>query len=759
MDDLDAIILGKEKEIREIQILKIQKLEKSVQEKDLVIQNYEEKLKDWSLISNAKDIEFKELQKKFVKSKQNFEEINNNLALITEENTKYHDKLLEKDSLIVSLQETIKHQEQELSEIYKKNLDITRENEENIQNFNQNQYELERTNEDLKADLRKCIENYEDLQENYKIIQQKSLEMQNLFNQKEKEYEENIENLLKEKQSFTTLHNNFTSDLKLLNDKLLKKKKKNHKLLEKLQQSEFKVQKTMDETHFKIIQAQQTLEKELKSYQSQLEIKEFHYNSLLQEKLKSQEKNREYERLSHEKQLQIEQLVREKQEKSHECAQLLSLKEQELTRLKQETQKELENNLKLNKKTSDKLQDLEKMARHYQQKFQELERENNVLIQEIVSYRRMNLIPSSNQNQASFPQQQNIEITKQIKKNERVFPSSKLTKEIYGIEDLKKEINEEEVHSVLFSEDMGPATPIRLSPKKVEGFKRSTFLTKSAEMELRKKVKELDNENLNYKRIIENMADEMQNVKSKLQLSQQIKEDNVFRLQRMERELDEKIEENKVNLTKLDEKNKEIIEMKKNHEKLMQKNQSLIEERQKLIEISQKLSAKIRVFEDEDSEDDESFLENENKYSRRIKSLEQKLLVLEGEIIKWKEIESKKNELIEKLKKKIIDAQRNPLTLAEYDEIRELKNEDHGDLEEFKRKLNDLQAEINKELKIEVKRKTLFERNDQNLEKNLLYQKNSEKETISQKKIEEKLQTKKKSPKIMPKIRNYNIKT
>lgn len=482
-----------------------------------------------------------------------------------------------------------------------------------------------------------------------------------------------------------------------------------------------------------------------------MEVKEIHYKTLLEEKLQNQEKIRELEKTYNEKQLQMEIFLQQKQEKSLETAQTFQAKELEFSRFKQEKNLECENLRQNLQKNSEKFIEMEKAIKHYQLKTQEIEKENNLLIQEIVAYRRMNI--------NTLPMQ--IGETRKInQKDEKVVPT-KLSKEIYGIEDLKKEIAEEnEVHSVLFSEDMGPATPLRMtSPIKrdIKEFKKSNFLTKSAEMELKKRIKELEAENYDYKKIIENMAEEMQNVKSKLQLSQQIKEDNLLRLHNLEKEIDIKNEDLHEKQKLLHENSLKLNELKSSNEKLMQKNKKLAEEREKLIEISQKLQAKLRVFEDEDS-DNESWYEDDNKYSRRIHVLEEKLQVLQGEIIKWKEIEAKKNEMIEKLKRKIIDSQKNPLTLAEYEEIRSLNGHNSEDLDDFKQKLNELQAEINKDLKVNVKKKPLLPRSEENLEKNQIYQKNSEKELISQKKNEDKLQTKKKSPKIVQKVRNYNMK-
>ena len=116
----------------------------------------------------------------------------------------------------------------------------------------------------------------------------------------------------------------------------------------------------------------------------------------------------------------------------------------------------------------------------------------------------------------------------------------------------------------------------------------------------------------------------------------------------------------------------------------------------------------------------------------------------------------KKIELMEKLKRKFAEIEKNPFFYAGDSKvnIKESPKENFAkneDLEDFKEKLRELEAEINKELKVSIRKKPLVERS-------ALFLKNSSKETESQRRSEEKLKRKNEKKEKFAKTRNYNVK-
>lgn len=750
MDNIDEILKEKEKELREYQSLKLKSLETKLLQQNEHILSLEQKIQDLNIISHAKDLELNDSFEKTRKYKQQIEENLHKISHLSDENSKNQAKLIEKDRELCLYKSEIDNLSLEITSLNRKTQETYSNHDQEIKHLTYLNIELEKNYENLKNDLSKTISSYESLETTYKTLLHDT-KCENLhFTHEENELRQNLKEILTERDFLKETNENLIIHIKSLNEKSITQKRKLKKLKEKNQDFEFKIHQILDENNAKSLQIRHKFEQELRTMQTQYEMKDIQLRSLIEEKAKCQDKLIEMERLKYEGITQIERNLQESQHKIIELTLNNQSKELELTKHKQEAQIQLENTTNTLKNTQEKLQELEKNARLFYQKAQELEKENNLLIQEVVAYRKNQI---SNKNSPTI----------------RISPNRKISKEIFNIDDFKHPpekglINEEnEVHSMLFSDDMGPATPLKgpsnKDPILKQSLKKSNFLSKSSEIELKKRIKELEGEKKDYKRIIENLAEEMQNVKDKLQMSQQFKQDNILRIKLLEKELDDKGElliiyekENKALKKEIEELGLENNDYKRLNSKITHKVNSLLEERSKLIEISQKLHAKVRVFEEEDEYD--SFCDDDNKYSRKIRLLQEKMMVLEQEIIKWKDIEIKKNDLIEQLKKKIGDSHKNPYILSEYEKIGGFDEE----LDRFKEKLNEIQAEINREMRIEAKKKPLIIRNEENLDKNLLYQRNSEKETESQKKIEEKLQTKRKSPKTIPKARNYNIK-
>ena len=188
--------------------------------------------------------------------------------------------------------------------------------------------------------------------------------------------------------------------------------------------------------------------------------------TLIEEKARFQDRLYEIEKQNYEKITQIERNSQVSQQKILEMTLQSQSKEIEFTKFKQESQIQLENTSNALKNTQEKLQELEKNARLFYQKAQELEKENALLIQEVVTYRKNQQIPLTSPNKNS--QNPHIKI-----------PNRKISKEIFNIDDFKHPdkgviTDEIEVHSMLFSEDMGPATPLKHSPR----LKKSNFFSR-----------------------------------------------------------------------------------------------------------------------------------------------------------------------------------------------------------------------------------------------------------------------------------------
>lgn len=768
MESIDEVLLEKEKELKEIQILKLKSMDQKLQERQEKICSLEQKIKEITIIKEAKDLEYNENVEKTKKLKQNLEEKTLNISFLAEENIKLQSMLSQKETDINDLSQAITSLKSDLSKITSDQERTTKKHEEELKYMTSIQLNLENTNEKLRNELEKLIEKYQVLTERCQIAEREKENIIQSFSHNAQEYDKTFENLRCDNDHLESKLTELSKELANIREKHSKRKKKDLKLKEKCENLEFQTRKITDENNSKLTQIRDKCDQELRSLRSQLEIKEIQTKTLQEEQRRTEERNRENERALMEKISLLEQTSRKTQEKVHEQTMNYQTKELEFNRNRQDFEEKIKNSEKTIDRTHEKVKELEKALVFTKQKAIEIEKENEILIQEVATYRKT----FQNHPEVLTRNQQNVMSANLKSQN----PINKAVKDYQDI------LNEEnEVHSVLFSEDMGPATPLRSSPLRTDlHLRKSNFLSKSSEMELRRKIKELEKEKNDYKNIIENLAEEMQNVKSKLQLSQQLKDDNLLRIQILERENEDKgiaIGENQRKIRTYEaqiqnfdlkfkefeeisrKKDQENDELKKNLKKCTQKINSLNEERGKLIEISQKMSAKLRAFENEESEsdeDDNSQLEN-NKYSRKIRVLQEKLSVLEGEIMKWRELETKKNDLIDTLRKQIAESHKNPNLFPDFEKIKVLNSGDSKELDKFKEKLAELQAEIKKDVTIDVKKKPLIVRNEENLEKNQIYIKNSEKETDSQKKVEKMLQNKK-SPNLKKKVRNYNNK-
>jgi len=762
MDNIDEVLLEKEKELKEIQSLKLKSIEQKLHEKHEKVLSLEQKLNDLTIIKEAKDLELIENIEKTRKIKQSVQEKSLHISILTEENNKLQIKVQEKEAKLLEYSQTISVFKSDLLKLESNQDKRSLKHEEEIRYMSSLQLSLEKTNEKLRNDLEKIIEKCELYTEKCQNLEAEKIGLTNVFSSKTEEYEKRLESLKSEKGLLELKFEDSSKELLNLKEKHGKRKKKDLKLKEKCDEFEFKIRKLSDENNSKFLQLREKNDQEIRNLRSQLEIKEIQAKTFIEEQRKLQEKIREIEKAYIEKLSHLEHFSQKIQDKLQEITLNLQTKEFEFNRVTQDFEAKLKSSEKTIEKTQEKAKELEKALIFTKQRSLEIERENELLIQEVASYRK------------TFQNYQEFNKSPLNTKPSNIH--NRISKENQDL-GLLNEVNE--VNSVLFSEDMGPASPLRLSPKRADfQLKKSNFLSRSHEMELRKKIKELENEKADYKKIIEKLAEEMQNVKSKLQLSQQIKDDNLQRMRVLERENEEKedfLRENERKINKmasfelkikefeeiLSKKDQEIEEIKKNNRKLSKKIGGLNEERCKLIEISQKMSAKLRAFENEDSEteDETTDPEENNKYSRKIRVLHEKLSVLEGEIMKWRDLENQKNELIDNLRKKIADSYKNPNLLADFEKINDFTSGDSKELEKFKEKLVDLQAEIKRDVLIDVKKKPLVVRNEENLDKNQIYQKNSEKETESQRKIEKILQNNRKSPNMTKKIRNYNYKT
>ena len=769
MDSIDEVLLEKEKELKEIQTLKLKSMEQKLQERQEKICSLEQKIKDLSIIKEAKDLEYNENVEKTRKLKQNLEEKALNFSILAEENKRLQSLVNQKENDINDLSEAITSLKSDLYQIESNQERTAKKHEEELKYMTSIQLDLENTNEKLRNELEKLIEKYELLTERCQGAEREKEKIVQSFSQNAQEYDKTLENLKCDNNHLESKLMEISKELANIREKHSKRKKKDLKLKEKCENLEFQIRKITDENNSKLTQIRDKCDQELRSLKSQLEIKEIQAKTLQEEQRRMEERTRENERSLLDKILLLEQVSRKSQEKVHEQTMNSQTKELEFTRNRQDLEEKIKASEKNIDRAQEKVKELEKALVFTKQKAIEIEKENEMLIQEVATYRKT----FQNHPEVVTRTQQNVMSANMKSQN----PINKAVRDYQDI------LNEEnEVHSVLFSEDMGPATPLRSSPLRTDlHLRKSNFLSKSSEMELRRRIKELEREKNDYKNIIENLAEEMQNVKSKLQLSQQLKEDNLLRMQVLERENEDKggaISENQrkirtyeaqiqnfdLKLRELEEisrkKDQENDELKKNLKKCTQKINSLNEERGKLIEISQKMSAKLRAFENEESEsdeDDNSQLAENNRYSRKIRVLQEKLSVLEGEIMKWRDLENKKNDLIDTLRKQIAESHKNPNMLPDFDKIKVLSNGDSKELDKFKEKLVELQAEIKRDVTVDVKKKPLIVRNEENLEKNQIYIKNSEKETDSQKKVEKMLQNKK-SPNLTKKVLNYNYK-
>ena len=739
MENIDELLKTKEMELKEVQALKQKSLEQKLNDTFENLNIYSQRLQELTVINNAKDLEISEIYEKNRKLKQILEETSTKLSFLAEERDKYHDKLLEKDENISYLQKSLDNILDEKSILLNKINKNIQNHQEELKRMSEIQLNLGKKNEDLIEKLKNTVKQLEINEEDKKREILRNKENTDDYIKKQRENELLLENYKTENISLKTTNEMISANLNNFKEKLMKKKNKYVNIHEKYEELEFKHRQLLDENNYKILQIQQKNEQNMKNFMKNAEIKDIQISSLIEEKTLFQQKSQDYERQINEKTSEYSRNLQNSQQKINDLLMALQTKELEFNKLKQEKTIEIERISKKNEFFMEKTQNFEKNLRFLQQKNAELDKENALLIEEVVMYRKQDTQLQLPAKQTLIPTKISKEIfriedfrEKTQEKPEKMLKSPKNDK----YPDRKNMLNDElEVHSMLFSEDMGPATPLRISPNH---FKKSNFLSKSTEIELKRRINELEIEKNDYKNIMENLAEEMQNIKNKLQLSQQLKEDNVLRIQSLERS----IEAEKVNSEEKDRKIENFDKLLKTTKAKLAK---LIDERSRLIEISQCLQAKVRGFEDDDSNDETTLdFDDDNKYSKKIRFLSEKLEILENDIKKYKEIEGQKDLLIERLRNKIIIGQKNPLVLEEFERI------EKGDIiEGFKERVNELQKEITKELKVEGGKAKISS------DRGVGYVKNSEKETESQRKSEEKL---KKTGNSKMRARNYNIK-
>jgi len=387
-NNIDEILKEKEKELKEYQSLKLRSLEAKLLEQQEHIKFNEERIKELSTINNAKDLELKDYLDKNRKYKLQLEENLHRFSILTEEQSKSQAKIIEKDKENSLYQSEINNLSSAVNFLQQKAQESSSNHEQELKHLTYINIELEKYNEGLKNDLAKTITTYENLENHYKTLLQESKTTNINSVQQENDYKQRIDKIQAEKNVLQETNENISSQIKSLSEKNNAKKRKIKKLKEKNQEFEFKIRQIQDENSSKSLQIRHKFEQEFRNIQTQYELKDMQVQTLIEEKARFQDRLYEIEKQNYEKITQIERNSQVSQQKILEMTLQSQSKEIEFTKFKQESQIQLENTSNALKNTQEKLQEREKNARLFYQKAQELEKENALLIQEVVTYRK-----------------------------------------------------------------------------------------------------------------------------------------------------------------------------------------------------------------------------------------------------------------------------------------------------------------------------------------------------------------------------------
>ncbi|EAR87061.2 hypothetical protein TTHERM_00418510 (macronuclear) [Tetrahymena thermophila SB210] len=406
------------------------------------------------------------------------------------------------------------------------------------------------------------------------------------------------------------------------------------------------------------------LQQELRDTQQQndfLSLSEKNLKEKLQEALSSN--RREVEEIEHKNNLYLKNLEEDKRQLRNE----IQIKEFQNNQLNEEIQREIK-----------KYAMLEQEFKEQSDQLTQLEKENTMLIEELVLYKK------------NFP---NVNFGQQMQR--RSFYPLQQHQSPFKKEYEQAQGQKDESFEKLFSQDMGyvnvGSSLMGNNPHPQQNFNEHIPLpeNRSQPFEQFQKIKELEFDIKTYKDLIEDMTKEMERVKQKLEFNNQ-----ELRLSKEECiELRNRVSEQKLDIISMREKlqkyelenkelSKDILE-KKTYEQiqqtiklkdeaietLKQKNNKyqkeinqLRRERESLSEISAQLKSKCIEYEERleigqygDKGVDPQELRAQNQiFIQQLHQMELQLQNCEEELKKWQKIDVEKQQIIEQLKEELI---------------------------------------------------------------------------------------------------------
>ena len=805
-DTIESQLKMKESEIRELLNLKIRTLETKVLEKENQLQllnlRNQELQKDFEYnlsIIQDRDNDIKELTENMLKLKDILEtkqvEINELRNALNECELKFNNektKLKNKEKTLLEKIEDLKHENKNLKQSeteeikrtkseHEKQLRILQgiisEHEENIKNLTQ---ELEERKKGLSTEQKRIEESFTN---QIKSLKSEKDELTNLNKKLQEEVHGLREELAQKSKEYLAKNmedSNKVSELKIqikhLESVNLELSKENEDLKRNSNTWNSALQEKFDNLKLEKEQLQEKLLQQKMKYKNKIAMLKDLNDKKLEELIREQNiRIRKYEDdlkqayLEREKQTMTEKSLREKiQDLEYRIQKELRFGEERISQLQKNYEQDLKkakNDLDLKEfqlthlkeekeELQNKLNDLTNQNKNLEEQLLNIEQENKYLIEEIAHYR------------SEQP------LTKTGKKDILLLSPDKEKKK----SPLKNQKNLEEDESALFSDDMGPASPLH----SIDMIKSSLAMQKSKKIlkndshsymnVLAEQLEIAQKENTSLKEIIDKLRIDMETVRYSMDLKNQElelkKEENLQlrnRVNQLEKEMLElrksmAATENLEYRVKEYENTKKTLEkdleearnaLKQNQEELSQlktrilqtksENEKLKIEREQLIEISSGLQSKL------------------NRYKEGGFADEGKLHEMENELKSYQAENNKLKSLIEKLKKVIPPSYRLDLNTGEVehafgDQIPEKENRNYrlredltrGSIERFKSRIEDYRHELS----LESNKKPIVEAKTG-------YTPNSQKATKSQKEVEQQLKNKKKTP---TKVRNYNIK-
>ena len=386
-NDIDSLLQAKEKELKEVQSLKFKALEQKIVEKSQQLLYLEAKAKDFSMVLSAKDLEIRELHEISAKNKRILAENSLKNAAFQAELERKTSEIQEKNLKISDFCEKIDENTKEIAFLKRNSQECAKEKSAEIMFFQEIQRKIERSERDLKKELEASVSEAETLRKGLGRLEEDSARKKCEFLQEKQVFQEKIENLLKENNQLRENHEIFKKTQEKVAEKVAEKKKKLRKIKEKMEESEFLLKKTLAENEASYSRMKENLAKKTKELGKALEISE------IQRKNASDEKIMIFEKFAE---------IKEKLEICEKNHKNLQSSFEEKKRLLLEKTQEIE-------KIARALQETERKSRIYQQKAEELDQENQLLIQEVASFRTRNHLQEGNGIKA-----QKIPISRQI---------------------------------------------------------------------------------------------------------------------------------------------------------------------------------------------------------------------------------------------------------------------------------------------------------------------------------------------------------